>query len=55
MKPISASVVEKTWQRVAGLTPREGKSLAERFVAAQPVLAAYLMAVDHDLLNDEER
>ncbi len=55
MQPISAEVVEQTWQRVAALTRREGERLAQKFAAEQPAVTAYLMAVDRDLFSDEER
>ncbi|MEW5717421.1 MAG: hypothetical protein AB1817_02220 [Chloroflexota bacterium] len=55
MQPISAEVVEQTWQRVAALTRREGERLAQKFVAEQPAVTAYLLAVDRDLFSDEER
>jgi hypothetical protein len=52
---ISARVVERTWQRIANLSPREGQKLIERMTKEQPVILAYLMAVDSDIFNDEER
>lgn len=55
MNPISAQVVEQTWQRLAGLSAREGRALGEKFVTEQPIVAAYLMGVDHDLFNEDER
>ncbi len=55
MNPISAQVVEQTWQRIAGLSAREGRALGEKFVTEQPIVTAYLMGVDHDLFNEDER
>ncbi|MCX7839313.1 MAG: hypothetical protein N2559_07650 [Anaerolineae bacterium] len=55
MNPISAQVVEQTWQRLAGLSAREGRELGEKFVTEQPIVTAYLMGVDHDLFNEDER
>ncbi|MBM3128597.1 MAG: hypothetical protein FJ009_08230 [Chloroflexi bacterium] len=55
MKPISAEIVETTWKRIAGFSAREGKTLAEKFAAEQPVVMTYLMAVDGDLFNEDER
>jgi hypothetical protein len=52
---ISAEVVERTWQRVATLSPKEGQKLIQRMTKEQPVILAYLMAVDSDIFNDEER
>jgi hypothetical protein len=53
--PIPAEVVERTWQSVAALSPREGQKLIERMTKEQPVILAYLMAVDSDIFNDDER
>lgn len=55
MKPISAQVVEKTWQRIAAFSARQGKELGVQFVTEQPWLATYLMAVDGELFNEDER
>jgi len=55
MEPISADIVESTWQRMAAMPPREAPKLVGRMEKEQPVVMAYLMAVDHDLLNQEER
>jgi len=52
---ISAEVVERTWQSVAALSPREGQKLIERMTKEQPVILAYLMAIDSDIFNDDER
>lgn len=55
MKPISADIVESTWQRMAAMSPGEALKLVDRMKEEQPVVMAYLMAVDHDLFNQEER
>ncbi|MCI0474759.1 MAG: hypothetical protein L0Y55_00775 [Anaerolineales bacterium] len=55
MKPISAEIVETTWKRIADFSAREGKALAEKFAAEQPIVMAYLMAVDAELFDEEER
>jgi hypothetical protein len=55
MQPISAEIVETTWKRIADFSAREGKALAEKFAAEQPIVMAYLMAVDGDLFNADER
>lgn len=52
---IRAEVVEATWQRMAGLSPRGVERLVQRMAKEQPVVLAYLLAVDHDLLNQDER
>ncbi len=55
MKTIASEVVDKTWQRVAGLSNQQGAKLAERMSQEQPFVMAYLMAVDHELLDQDER
>lgn len=55
MESISAQAVEKTWKRVASLSPRGAHKLIQQMTKEQPVVVAYLLAVDHDLFNDDER
>lgn len=55
MEPIPADVVEKTWKRIASLSPRRAPGLMRRMGKEQPVVLAYLLAVDHELFNDDER
>ena len=55
MEPISAEAVEKTWKRVASLSLRGAPKLIQRMTKEQPVVLAYLLAVDHDTFNDDER
>jgi hypothetical protein len=55
MKPISTESVEQTVQRIENLSVQQGKQLAQKFMEEQPLVMAYLMAVDNDLLNEEER
>ncbi len=55
MEPIPAEIVEETWKRVASLSPRRAPRLMKRMGREQPLVLAYLLAVDHDLFNDDER
>ena len=55
MEPISAEVVDKVWKRVASFSPRRAPRLIQRMTKEQPVVLAYLLAVDNDILNDDER
>jgi hypothetical protein len=55
MEPIPANIVEETWKRIASLSPCRAPGLIKRMGKEQPVVLAYLLAVDHDLLNDDER
>lgn len=55
MEPVPPQVVEETWQRVASLSPGDAPKLISRMGKRQPLMLAYLMAVDHDVLNQDER
>jgi len=54
-KSISAEVVERTWQRIAGQSVKDAQKLVNRMSKEQPVVLAYLMAVDNDIFNQSER
>ncbi len=55
MEPISSEVVDKTWERVASTSPRNAPKLVKRMTKEQPVILAYLLAVDNDVFNRDER
>ena len=55
MDAIPAEVVERTWKRIGGISVRRSPRLARRMEKEQPVAVAYLLAVDHDILNQDER
>ncbi|MFQ6003812.1 MAG: hypothetical protein ACE5KJ_08700 [Candidatus Zixiibacteriota bacterium] len=55
MNPISAEVVEKTWKRVAGTSLQEVPETIDRMTKEQPLILAYLLAVGHDIFNQDER
>ena len=52
---IPAEVVERTWQRIAGQSAKDAQKLVNRMSKEQPVVLAYLMAVDNDIFNQGER
>jgi hypothetical protein len=54
-KSILADVVERTWQRIAGQSAKDAQKLVNRMSKEQPVVLAYLMAVDNDIFNQGER
>jgi len=54
-KSISAEVVERTWQRIAGQSAKDAQKLVNRMSKEQPLVLAYLMAVDNDIFNQSER
>ena len=55
MDGISAENVEKAYAVICGLTEQEAYRLSYDFQKNQPLLVAYLSAVDKDILNQEER
>lgn len=55
MKAIGPDVVERTWKRMASLTSDEIIPKAQRINADQPYVLAYLLGVDDDILNQDER
>lgn len=55
MDTVSAEVVEKVWTKMASLTLSGCQKLSQRMSQEQPLILAYLMAVDHDILNRDER
>ncbi len=52
---IPSDIMEKTWQRIGGMNPEEMPPLINIMKEQQPLILAYLMAVDHDVLNQDER
>jgi hypothetical protein len=55
MNKISAESVEKAYAAVCGLNEQEAYRLSYDFQKDQPLLVAYLTAVDTGILNQEER
>ena len=55
MEPISSEVVDKTWKRVASTSPRNAPKMVKLMTKEQPVILAYLLAVDNDVFNRDER
>ncbi len=55
MNPIPDPVVDKVWQRIAELPEDEAEDLTTRMGQEQPALVGYMLAVDQDILNQEER
>ena len=55
MQPISAEIVEKTWQKLAQMKPAEAIKMVEEAGKKQPALLAYLMGVGGDAFDQEER
>ena len=55
MDPIPAEVVERTRKRIGELSVWRSPKLVGRMQKQQPVALAHLLAVDHDILNQDER
>jgi len=55
MNTISAEIVERTWQEMATMPPANYPKIINKFAKEQPFVLGYLMAVDEDLLNEDER
>lgn len=55
MKPISSDIIEKTWKKLGGMSPRETQKLVDLMKKEQPFILVYLMAVGNDILNQDER
>lgn len=55
MKPIPKKIVEETWQKLGQISFPEVPKLVDELKNKQPLLLAYLLAVDHDILNEDER
>lgn len=55
MKTIPDKAIEKTWKRVTEATPEDAQAMLDRMAKAQPLVFAYLMAVDETLYDDEQR
>ncbi len=55
MKPIPESVVQQTWERIAMMPEKNAEKLTTRMGKEQPAIVAFLLAVDQDILNQEER
>jgi len=55
MKAIARDVVERTWKKMASLTHGEIVRVSRRISADQPYVLAYLLGVDEDVLNQDER
>jgi hypothetical protein len=55
MNPIPAATVDTIWQKMIELSPAGGRRMLKRLEADQPIAFAFLMTVDDDVLNEDER
>ncbi len=55
MKEIHPDVIEKTFKEMGEMTPEKAHEIIERMDKEQPLILGYLMEVDGDALNMDER
>lgn len=55
MRPVDARTVEATWKEMCCASRWDAKRWIKEMTAEQPVVLAYLLAVDHDFLDQDER
>lgn len=55
MQTISTEIVDDTWKRMAAMPLDEMPKLMESMESEQPEIMAFLMAIDGDVLNQDER
>lgn len=55
MNKISSEIVERTWQTMSVMSPTKVPKIIDQLTGQQPTILAYLMAVGHDILNQDER
>ncbi len=55
MQTISEEIVERTWRKMAAMPSQDMPKLLEKMEKEQPEIMAFLMAIDHDMLNQDER
>ena len=55
MQTIAAEIVEDTWKKMAAMPLDEMPKLMECMESEQPEIMAFLMAIDGDVLNQDER
>ncbi len=55
MNTISMETIDQTWQDLVAMKPGSFTDLVSDFAQEQPYILSYLMAVDEEHLNDDER
>jgi hypothetical protein len=55
MNTVPASVIEQAWERISNASPKQSKTLAQHMQEQQPSVMVYLLAVDENLFDAEER
>ncbi len=55
MNTISAEIVGRAWKEMSTMSPVNHPKLINKFAKEQPIILAYLMAVDDEMFNEDER
>ena len=55
MNKISAEIVERTWKEMSTMSPLNYPKLINKFSKEQPFILTYLIAVDGQQFNEDER
>jgi hypothetical protein len=55
MNQISAKIVERTWKEMSTMSPLNYPKLITKFSKEQPFILTYLMVVDDERFNEDER
>jgi hypothetical protein len=55
MQTIPEEIVERTWKKMATMPLEEVPLLIDRMQKEQPEILAFLMVIDSDILNQDER
>ena len=55
MQTISAELVEQTWKRMARMPFDEVPRIIDRMDKEQPEILGFLLGIDYDVLNEDER
>jgi hypothetical protein len=55
MQTISEEIIERTAGKLAAMSINDMPKLLEKMEKEQPEIMAFLMAIDHDVLNQDER
>ena len=55
MQTISEEIIERTARKLAAMSIGDMPKLLEKMEKEQPEIMAFLMAIDHDVLNQDER
>lgn len=55
MQTISAELVEQTWKRMGRMPSEEVPRIIDRMDREQPEILGFLLGIDYDVLNEDER